>query len=279
MLKGIDILKKGKIEAPVLEAGAILCFALNCDKAYLYTHGDRILESLQINMFNTLIEERLRGKPIQYIRGYQEFMSLKFKVNSDVLIPRPETELLVERVIEHVKENYSGNVNILDIGTGSGCIAISLAYYIKASNITAVDISDSAIEVALSNAVSNGVERRIEFVKSNLLNQMSVHNNKKYDIIVSNPPYIPRADIENLQLEVKNYEPLIALDGGDDGLDYYRRIINDSYAYLKPGGLLVLEVGYDQAEAVCQLMRKNYCKVKTTNDLAQIERIVEGFRV
>ncbi|HHW48260.1 MAG TPA: peptide chain release factor N(5)-glutamine methyltransferase [Clostridiaceae bacterium] len=275
--KGTDMLEYVEIETPVLEAGVILSFVLGCDRAYIYSHGDKFIGENETNKFFALIEERSRGKPTQYITGFQEFMSLRFEVNQHVLIPRPETEILVEKIIEYVKENYTGRVNILDIGTGSGCISVSLAYYLPDSHITAVDISWEALEVAKRNAENAGVENRVKFIQSDLFSQLPLlQGNMKYDIIVSNPPYIPSLDLTSLQLEVRGYEPLKALDGGDDGLYFYRRIIKGSLDFLKPGGLLAFEVGYNQAQLVCDLMKECFSEVEIIKDLAKVDRVVTG---
>ena len=159
------MLELAGIETPAIEAGVILSFVLDCDRAYIYSHGDRLIDESQVNTFFDLIKERSCGKPTQYITGFQEFMSLKFEVNQHVLIPRPETEILVERIIEYVKGNYTDNVNILDIGTGSGCISVSLAYYLPDCHITAVDISYEALKIAKRNAENAGIGNRIKFIQ------------------------------------------------------------------------------------------------------------------
>jgi len=271
------LLELAGIETPAIEAGVILSFVLDCDRAYIYSHGDRLIDESQVNTFFDLIKERSCGKPTQYITGFQEFMSLKFEVNQHVLIPRPETEILVERIIEYVKGNYTDNVNILDIGTGSGCISVSLAYYLPDCHITAVDISYEALKIAKRNAENAGIGNRIKFIQSDLFSQLSIpQDNVRYDIIVSNPPYIPSSDIENLQLEVKGYEPIEALDGGDDGLYFYREIIKASSRFLKHGGLLAFEVGYNQAQYVSDLMKEYYYVVEVIKDLAKVDRVVIG---
>lgn len=276
--EGIKILKSCENEAPVFEAGVILCFVINCDRAFLYSHGERELNADEKLAFFELIKKRVNGEPLQYIIGHQEFMGIDFIVNRNVLIPRSDTEVLVEAVIEHVSKLKEKEVSILEIGTGSGCIAISLAYYLKCTNITSVDISKGALEVAGMNAVKAGVKQRVTFLESDIFNAIdcSVNNKDKFDIIVSNPPYIPEWEIETLKAEVKGFEPLSALNGGNDGLFFYREIINNSQKYLKPNGLLALEVGYNQALEVCELMEKTFGNISTVKDLSNIDRVVIG---
>jgi len=275
--KGINMLELAGIETPAIEAGVILSFVLDCDRAYIYSHGDRLIDESQENKFFDFIKERSCGKPTQYITGFQEFMSLKFEVNQHVLIPRPETEILVEKIIEYVKDNYTDNINILDVGTGSGCISVSLAYYLPNCHITAADISYEALKIAKRNAENARVGDRVKFVQSDLFSQLSISQDVvRYDIIVSNPPYIPSSDIASLQLEVKGYEPLKALDGGYDGLSFYREITKASPDFLKPGGLLAFEVGYNQAQHVSDLMREDYNEIEIIKDLAKVDRVVIG---
>lgn len=273
--KGISILKTDDIEAPVTDAGVILCVVLNCDKVYIYSHDERVLSSEEEASYFELIGKRAEGMPVQYIKGHQEFMSLDFLVNSNVLIPRQDTETLVEAVISHANVlcRMEEKVNVLDIGTGSGCIAVSLAYYIKDCIVTAVDISENALEVACKNAVKLGVEDKISFTQSNLFENVDKRN---YDIIVSNPPYITESGIAGLKKEVRAYEPLTALDGGPDGLDFYRYIIKGSDLYLKQGGLLAFEVGYDQAANVRKLMCERFENTRIIKDLSGIDRVVTG---
>lgn len=271
--KGIDILKQANIEAPAVEAGVILCHTLDCDKAFLYAHGDKVPEDRQLEDFFERVARRAAGVPVQYITGCQEFMSLNFAVGPQVLIPRQDTEILVETVMEHMKKLAAEPFEVLDIGTGSGCIAVSFAYYMKNCRVTAVDVSEGALETARLNAVRAGVGCRVDFVRSNLFERLE---NRTFDVIVSNPPYIPAGDIEGLQAEVKDHEPRAALDGGVDGLDFYRAIVRDSVNFLKPEGLLAFEVGWGQAEDVCRLMREKYSDICVNKDLAGIERVVTG---
>lgn len=281
--KAINILKNTQNISPAVDAGVILCFVLNCSKIYLFTHYDYKLDSKEIETYFTLIDMRAGGTPIQYITGQKEFMSLNFTVNPGVLIPRPETEVLVESVIDYIKNCIPENniyrkhidewFDILDIGTGSGCIAVSLAYHIKNCHITAVDISTEALDIARLNACSNGVIDKITFIISDLFEKL---NNSTFDIIVSNPPYISSHEIRNLQIEVRDHEPIAALDGGQDGLYYYKKIIESAPCFLNKGGLLAFEVGWDQAYQVADLMEKQFSKIEIIKDLAKINRVVMG---
>jgi release factor glutamine methyltransferase len=277
--KAIEILKLANIDAPAVEAGVMLCSVLKCDRAYIYTHHNRVLNVGEQMEFFNMVKVRAEGMPVQYITGHQEFMSLDFTVVQGVLIPRQDTEMLVEFVIEHAKSLSSENepIRILDIGTGSGCIAISLAHYIEGSFVKALDISEEAIEVASLNALRLGVADRVQFEKCDVFSGFEYKcSRQKYDIIVSNPPYIPNSDISGLQREVRDYEPFIALDGGRDGLDFYRIIVHSTSYCLKPFGLLAFEVGLGQAEAVAKLMRNNFHSIQIVKDLSKIERVVGG---
>jgi len=288
MKRAIDTLKGACIETPTVDAGVMLCHVLNCDRTYIYTHVEYELNEDEFKKFNACISRRAEGIPVQYITGHQEFMSLDFKVVPEVLIPRHDTEILVESVIRHTKalqhsceETCPGNMpwlNILDIGTGSGCIAVSLAFYIRQSRIKAVDISEKALEIALNNAVNAGVGDRIEFVKGDILSEhfSAAASSPRFDIIVSNPPYIPQSDILGLQKEVRDFEPTSALNGGADGLDFYRAIVKNAAFLLKPQGLLAFEVGLNQADDVIMLMGRQYYDIGVTRDLAHISRVVTG---
>ncbi len=272
--KGIADLKNANIMTSVLEAGVMLCYVLNCDKTYIYSHGDNVMPNSEASAYFTCLEKRVSGMPLQYITGQQEFMSLMFRVSPDVLIPRQDTEILVETVIDYVKKIDQSTVKILDIGTGSGCIAISLAYFLKNSLLTAIDISQAALDVAYSNAESAGVSGRVRFIKSNLFE--NICENERFDIIVSNPPYITTGDIENLQVEVKCHEPAAALDGGPDGLEFYRSIIMAAPRFLNADGFLAFEVGFDQSKQVAALMQERFCGISIIKDLSNVDRVVTG---
>lgn len=284
LIKASNILKQANIESPTVDAGAIMCHLLNCDKAYLYTYDQKELDKDTLEDYFARIHRRVQGVPVSYITGYSEFMSLKFKVTDHVLIPRPETEVLVEEIIKNIHKwqatwdnsRQDQNIKILDIGTGSGCIGISLAYYIKNAKVTAVDISENALEVARLNAKSHGLCHRVNLVKSNLFSGIE-KDCSQYNIIVSNPPYITKEDLKKVQKEVK-YEPTLALFGGLDGLCYYRRIINKAPLFLEEKGILAFEVGYDQAKVVKSLMEVEFCKVKIIKDIWGVNRVVWGTR-
>ena len=281
--KGINILKNTGIETPEIDAGVILCRVLDCDRTFIYAHGDNIISDSDNNLYMEFIDRRVRREPLQYITGWQEFMSLEFSVRPGVLIPRQDTETLVEAVMDYVVKNSNKNLNtlpgseirILDMCTGSGCIAVSLAYYIHNCLVTAADLSDIALETAKQNAVLNGVEKKIEFTSGNLFEAL---NNIccKFDIIVSNPPYITENEIPLLKSEIKDYEPITALNGGNDGLSFYRTITRDSVQYLKKDGILAFEVGYNQAGDVIRLMSGFGFRTWTVRDLSGIDRVVLG---
>ena len=265
-------------DTPRLDVEILLEKALgNVDSLYIRLNLNKELTQEQENLFNTFIQDRLKGRPVAYIVGNREFMGLDFYVQEGVLIPRPDTEPLVEELIELCREKE--NLNILDIGTGSGAITISLAKYLNTSKVKSFDISDIALEVGKKNAISNEVDDRVEFIKSDLFS--SIENKSiQFDVIVSNPPYIPKKDIETLHTQVKDYEPYIALEGGEDGLDFYRSITEQSRMYLKENGILAYEVGHDQAQDVSEIMKSNgYTKIYTKKDLQGIDRVVIGYKL
>ncbi|ODM27212.1 peptide chain release factor N(5)-glutamine methyltransferase [Acetivibrio mesophilus] len=291
LLKGIKLLKSADIDTPALEAGVLLCHVLNVDRSFLYSHDDYSMKDEEYEKFAAFLDERVRGKPLQYITGHQEFMSLDFIVTPDVLIPRQDTETLVEVVLGHVKDTGLKNARILDIGTGSGCIAVSLAHFVKDCRVLAVDISEGALATAEANARRCGVEDRVSFLKGDVFGglfnaiaqspfaKVTEHNEEGiFDIIVSNPPYIPAEEIKTLHRQVKDFEPGTALNGGEDGLDFYRVITCEATKLLSPGSLLAFEVGYGQAKDVWGLMERSYCAIKSVKDLAGIDRVVMGYR-
>jgi release factor glutamine methyltransferase len=271
--KAVEKLRLNNIDNSLFEANTILCQVLKADKLYLAVNKDKNLSEKIVEKFNSLIDKRIQGIPLQYVTGYQEFMSLGFKVNKNVLIPRQDTETLVEYVINETKKSKE-IIKILDLCTGSGCIAVSLAYYINDSDITAIDISKEAIKVATENAIINKVEKKIKFICENIFEYGS--ETGEYDFLVSNPPYIPSNDINRLESTVKDYEPFSALDGGEKGLDFYPKIIEIAEKALRFNGTLVLEVGHDQSFDIMDMIekRKAFTDIKTIKDLCNINRIV-----
>ena len=272
-----EVLKKGAIDLKVnniseskLKSRLLMQFILNKPRQYLLVHDDESLTLRQEVDYFKGIKKMIKGVPLQHITHMQEFMKMNFYVNEDVLIPRPDTEVLVEEVIKIAKKINAKK--ILDLCTGSGAIAVSLAKYIQNSEITAVDISREALKVAKLNAKNNEVENQITFVESNLFEKIP---KQKYDMIVSNPPYIRKDVIKTLDKEVQE-EPEIALDGGYDGLDFYRKIIHLSEEYLKFRGYLCLEIGYDQKIDVIELIEKEEKYVDTygKKDLYGNDRVI-----
>ena len=268
--KGSIQLKMQKIDSPKLKARLLMQSLLEKDRQYILVYDEKQLTQEQEEDYFKNIERLGNGEPLQHITHQQEFMKMNFYVNKDVLIPRPDTEVLVEEVIKIAKKINAKK--ILDLCTGSGAIAISLAKYINNSQITAVDISEKALKVAEKNAKKNKVENQIAFLSSNLFQNLP---KEKYDIIVSNPPYIKREVIKSLDKEVKQ-EPLIALDGGWDGLDFYRKIVHQSYEFLKYKGYLCLEIGYDQKIDVIELIEQEEKYVDTygKKDLYRNDRVI-----
>ena len=270
MRKGMIKLKTNDVKEPNLKARLLMQYILNRPREYILVHDDKQLTLRQNVDYFKLIKKLIEGVPLQHITHQQEFMKLMFYVDENVLIPRPDTEVLVEEVIKLAKSMNAKK--ILDLCTGSGAIAVSLAKYIEGSQITATDISRKALSIAKLNATNNNVEDRITFISSDLFQNIS---EEKYDIIVSNPPYIKRKVIKTLDEEVKR-EPIIALDGGNDGLDFYKKIIGNAYQHLKYKGYLCLEIGYDQKDEVIDLINKEekYIDTYSKKDLFDNDRIV-----
>lgn len=268
--QGIIMLKNEKIDSPKTKARLILESTLNKSREYLIIYDKNEVTSAQRDNYIKKIKRVILGEPVQYITGLQEFMKLNFFVTKDVLIPRQDTEVLVEEVIKIAKD--IPNPVILDLCTGSGAIAVSLAKYIPNSKIYGIDISEKALEVAKKNAEFNGVKNSIEFRVSDLFNKIK---NQKFDIIVSNPPYIKKEDIKLLQKDVQK-EPKIALDGGTDGLVFYSRIAKSAYKHLRRGGYLCLEIGYNQKLQVKKIIegQKRYINFYCKKDLCENDRVV-----
>ena len=270
MIKGVTILKLEKISTPKLKARLLLQYVLKKPRQYLIVYDNQKLTDKEEQEYLKYIELVAQGEPIEHITHQKEFMKLDFYVDENVLIPRQDTEVLVEEVIKIAKNIRAKK--ILDLCTGSGAIAVSLAKYLENIQITALDISRKALDVAIANAKNNHVQEKITFVESNLFQDLA---QEKYDIIVSNPPYIRSEEIEKLDEEVKR-EPKVALDGGKDGLEFYRKIIDQGYQYLKYGGYICFEIGYDQKEEVLQIIKdkKQYTETYCKKDLYDNDRVI-----
>ena len=268
--KGMIELKNSNIECPKLKARLLMQFTLNKPRQYVIVNDmEELNEKERIKYFDAISKIR-KGIPLEHITHQKEFMKLNFFVDENVLIPRQDTEILVEETIKIAQKTNAKK--ILDLCTGSGAIAVSLAKYLPQTDITAIDISNEALKIAKKNAINNKVENQITFVSSDMFTNL---NEEKFDIIVSNPPYIKRNVIEILDKEVKR-EPYIALNGGEDGLDFYRKIVKESYQYLKYGGYLCLEIGFDQKIDVIGLI-ENEEKFENTyskKDLYENDRII-----
>ena len=264
---------KDSVPNPRYEAELLAAYTLKKDRIYLNIHKNDFIDCESLKQLLELSTIRSQGKPFAYITGKKEFMSLEFTVNENVLIPRPETEELVSNIIDMCKNK---EVSILDLCTGSGAIAISCAYYIPKSNCTGIDISEKALEVASYNAKSLGVDKKVKFIKSDILNSV-LNFDEKFDILVSNPPYIESSEILRLDKTVSQFEPTLALDGGTDGLDFYRKIIKDSHLYLRKGGIIIFEIGYNQGEAVNKLMQEKFSNIEILKDFSGNDRIAKGF--
>jgi release factor glutamine methyltransferase len=257
-----------------LDAETLLLHHVGKNRAWLLGHYDDEFGGCRAVGYAVLIDRRAEGEPIQYILGECEFYGMPFRVTPGVLIPRPETELLVEKSIA-LAASYDAQ-RIVDVGTGSGAIAVTLAHQLPSAQISATDISDAALAVARENAERNGVGARIQLVLGDLLTPVA---GERFDLVVSNPPYVPAADRASLSVEVRDYEPELALFAGDDGLDIYRRLIPAAHSALTSGGFLALEIGYGQSDAIRDLLgAAEFTQIEFTPDLQGIARIASARR-
>lgn len=277
--QAVEKLRLAGIDRPRTNAELLLGAVLNKSKVDLYLDKNRILTSDEIEKFNQYLKERISHRPVQYIIGTVEFFGLEFKVDERVLIPRPETETLVEVVIEQLVNRE--NPRIIDLGTGSAAIAISLATNLNSPFIYATDVSKDALEVAKENAIRNNVENQIEFLCGDLFEPLKNKNLEgQIDCVVSNPPYVSKDELGTLPREIKDYEPIVALESEKDGLFFHKKIIEDSPHLLKKGGLLVLETAFDQAGKVADLLRQseNYNNIEIIKDLGRIDRVLKAVK-
>lgn len=285
---GMARLSEAQVPSHTLAAELLLMHALGRDRAWIYSHSEASIDPADAEKYFALIARRAAGEPTQYIVGKQEFWGMEFEVNPRVLIPRPESEHVVEVALGRLprrkgEEDFRSGaaarkIRIADVGTGSGCIAVALAKELPRAEIDATDVSKAALEVAKRNAVRHGVAERIRFIECDLLGGLS---HSQFDMIVSNPPYVARDEAGTLQREVREHEPHGALFGGADGTEVYGRLIEQAGALLAPGGILVLELGYDSAPHVRAILEgdKQWTAVEITNDLAGIPRVIAAAKV
>lgn len=268
-----DYLQKKGIESPRLNAELLLAHLLNCKRLDLYLLFDRPLKENEIILYRELLKKRGSFVPLQYIIGNVEFYGLEFSVDSSVLIPRPETELLVDTIIE---ENKNTNLKILDIGTGSGIIAIALAKSLEQPELFAIDISEAALANAKKNAIKNDVTDRIKFLQLDVRSDLTLIK-ESFDIIVSNPPYISKDEFPKLQTELRVFEPAIALTDYADGLSFFKIISEKAIRLLKNNGQLYFEIGKDQSDSVKKILQENgFANVQIKKDYQEIDRVISG---
>ena len=280
--EGEEKLNTAKVPEASLDARLLLEYVCGTDHNTLLSHGDMEVSEENEARYRDFIAKRLDRLPVAYIIGNTEFMGIEFDVTKDVLIPNQDTETLAEEALRYLHDGMS----VLDLCTGSGCIALSLLKYSNDTHAVGTDMSDAALLIAKKNAKKLGLDERFDAVKADIFpgnlpagesREDNTAYDKKYDLIVSNPPYIPTAVIETLEPEVKSFEPYMALDGSEDGLAFYKRIVPGAREYLYKSGYLLLEIGYDQGEAVKQLMESNgYKDVQVIKDLGGNDRVVSG---
>ncbi len=270
---GTGYFSEKNIDSPRLTMEIILCEVLECSRVQLYLNYEKPLTGGELAKLRIMTNKRANREPLQYILGKTEFYGLPFFVDSSVLIPRPETEILVELAINNIKKITQESISVLDIGTGSGCIAVTLAKKLPKCRIVAIDVSAGALDIARRNAEANDVD--VEFIRRDVLKEMKVK--QPFDVIVSNPPYISSDEMTEIEPELALYEPQIALTDGGDGLEFYRRFSTLFNDILSQKGVFFVEIGYNQAEKVEALFSQNFeCRIH--NDLANIPRVLQGKR-
>lgn len=296
---GIAHLREANVPSFTLAAELLLLHALGRDRTWLYAHSEEIIPGADAQRFFALVARRATGEPTQHLTGKQEFWGLELRVTRDVLIPRPETEHVIEVALDRLALREIGRgrpqtttgegMQIADIGTGSGCLAIALAKELPGATICATDISAAALEVARCNAARHGVADRIQFYRANLLDpaddvtlhesQVTDQKSRSFDLVVSNPPYIGRREADTLAREVREHEPETALYGGEEGYEFYAELVAQSAKHSQPGGILVLELGHNSLAAVQPLLdAANWSHVGVTDDLAGIPRVIAAER-
>jgi release factor glutamine methyltransferase len=275
--EGIGELRAANVGSPALAAELLLMHVLGCSRAWIYAHISDALDPAALENYQELVRRRAAGTPTQYLTGVQEFWDMEFEVNPDVLIPRPETEHVVEVALERLGWRRSADrLRVADIGTGTGCLAVALAHELPEARIFATDISRRALAVACRNAARNGAAGRIEFVHADLLAPFAAG---VFDLVAANPPYVARRDAALLPREVREHEPARALFAGEEGMDVYPRLIAEAAERLLPSGTLVMELGYETSTRVHALMDcTDWSNVAITNDLAGIPRVLAADR-
>lgn len=286
----IEHLTACEVGSPQMNAEVLLMFTLGCDRAYFYAHPERELTPDEQARYESVVNERARGVPSQYITGHQEFWGMDFIVNPSVLIPRPETEHIVETVLELARAEESptlsqnarqgwatpsgSTLKIVDVGTGSGAIALALAKSLPHAEVLAVDVSAAALEVARANAVRLELAERVRFAESDVLDGVACDGS--FDFVVSNPPYVALSEADKVQDVVKKFEPKQAVFAGDDGMSVIRRLIPQAHAALREGGWLLMEIGFSMSRAVMALLGEGWSDVRAVPDLAGIPRVIVG---
>ena len=265
----IQQLDEAQVGSPRINAETLLMFVLGRDRAYLYAHGERVLSAEEILRYQQLTAERARGVPAQYITGHQEFWGMDLLVSPAVLIPRPETEHVVETVLE-LSQGRAGNIRIVDVGTGSGCIALALAKELPQAEIHATEISATALEVARANAGRHQLTERVHFHQTDLLNDIA---GLQFDFVVSNPPYVGESEKDTVEAQVRKFEPQIAVFAGETGMEVFAKLIPQALKVLSPGGWLVMELAFSSYDRVRQLLL-NWSDLRFSNDLQGIPRVV-----
>ena len=282
LAQGIGLLERASIDSPRMTAEVLLMHAVQCERAHLHAHPERELTSNELVNFGKYLNERTKGRPTQYITGHQEFWGMDFLVNPSVLIPRPETEMVVETAIAIARgcSVVCGTPRIADVGTGSGCIAVALAHELPEARIFALDRSREALDVARQNAARHGVDTRIAFLESDLLLCSPADALPPVEMVVSNPPYLAEKDRFAIQREVREFEPSYAIFAGRAGDEIYLRLIPQAADRMRSGGYLVLELGFDSEKAVRDLLGPpDWDAVYTKSDLAGINRVITAWRV
>ena len=276
LASAVDRLESADVGSPRMNAEVLLMFVLGVNRAYLYAHPERELTSEEQSRYDEVLAQRATGMPSQYITGHQEFWGLDFIVSPAVLIPRPDTEHLVETVLELARE--VPRPKIVDVGTGSGCIALSLAHELKNAEVYAVDASGEALDIPRANAVRLQLDRRVRFMQSNILEALV--NANWLDFVVSNPPYVGFEEADKVQKSVRDFEPRMAVFAGEQGLDVIAPLVAQAHPALKPGGWLAVEIGYSMRDAVLNLLNPTMWEdIRVVPDLQGIPRVVAARKI